>query len=77
MLTEALVPLLSLNSKKGLVTIASNIYIFAHMLMPVSVFSTSRMAYKQKKTSLFVCTNSIFCKQKSSTKGRKVEGDFS
>lgn len=38
MLTEALVPLLSLNSKKGLVTIASKIYIFAHMLMPVSVF---------------------------------------
>lgn len=53
MLTETLVPLLSLTSKKGLVTIASKIYIFAHMLMPVSVFSTSRMAYKQKKSFPF------------------------
>lgn len=77
MLTETLVPLLSLTSKKGLVTIASKIYIFAHMLMPVSVFPHQGWHISRRKASLFVCTNSIYCKQKSSTKGRKVEGDFS
>lgn len=60
MLTETLVPLLSLTSKKGLVTIASNIYIFAHMLMPVSVFPHQGWHISRRKASLFVCPNSIY-----------------